>query len=88
MPRIHLPALVELTCTSCGKPMTVESHLINGRSSVHCPFCRFEYNIYDGLSGQLRRQIYHALRDEIERRVYEQHQMNHPDYFEDEGNVR
>jgi hypothetical protein len=87
MPRIHLPETVELRCTACRLPMLLESKLLSERETLSCPFCRSEFSIYEGLSGKLRRQIYHAIRDELERRVYEQHQMNRPDYFEDAQNL-
>jgi hypothetical protein len=60
---------------------------LHERRLIYCPFCGQEFEIYAGLSGQLRRRFYHAIRDHIERRVYEQQQIDRDDYFEDRSNL-
>jgi uncharacterized Zn-finger protein len=87
MINIDLPEKLELTCPGCEASFTISPKLLHQRSELHCPACSVQFHVYDGLTGQVRRQMYYAVRDAIEQRVYEQYQMNRHDYFEDWGNI-
>ena len=89
MIKVSLPGMVELHCPDpgCAGAFTVTSNALNSCPALFCPFCGQKFDVYAGLSGQLRRRVYHAIRDHIERRVYEQQQIDKEDYFEDESNL-
>jgi hypothetical protein len=87
MVRVNLPREIELLCPTCRSKFRLATRTLTQRQTVHCPFCTAEFNMYDALDGLLRRQLYHAIRNAIEHRVYEQKRMEQPDYFEDRANL-
>ena len=87
MIRVDLPGLLELNCPKCGGGFSIAPSQLQDKTLLHCPLCAAAFNLYDGLSGQTRRRVYHAVRNALEQRVYEQYQMNRSDYIEDWGNL-
>lgn len=87
MVRVSLPGEVELTCPECQQRFKVASRSLSGRSTLTCPFCAQPFQTYDAFDGLLKRQVYHAVRDAVEHRVYEQKHMESPEYFEDKANL-
>lgn len=85
---VDLPAQVSITCPACGRGFSVASRDLSQRERLGCPFCSEEFDVYIGLEPQLRSKVYHAMRNAVEQRVYEQQQMDSGDYFEDAANVR
>jgi predicted Zn finger-like uncharacterized protein len=71
MVKVALPAKLDLTCTHCRASFGVVLAQLSGRNALRCPFCTGEFSLYDGLTGQDRKRIYHAIRDDLERQVYE-----------------
>jgi hypothetical protein len=90
MIQVSLPGIVELHCPAeeCKGEFHVTSTRLNNCIGLFCPFCGKPFTVYDGLGGQLRRKVYHAIRDHLERRVYEQQQIDREGYFEDEANLK
>lgn len=84
---VLLPAELDLECPQCKGSFSVPAMEISRRQFVGCPLCSRNFNVYDGLSGEVRRRIYHAVRDYIEQRVYETRAMERPGYFEDQANL-
>jgi hypothetical protein len=87
MINIDLPEKLEMTCPGCEISFIISPKLLHEREELYCPACGKQFSCYDGLTGQTRRQLYHAVRDAMEQRVYEQYLMNRHDYFEDWGNI-
>ena len=87
MVRVSLPREIELHCPECRGKFKTTTRSLSKRATVNCPYCACEFSVYDALNGLLRRQVYHAIRDELERRVYEQKHMEQPGYFEDKANI-
>lgn len=84
---IDLPAQVGLRCPQCGLAFAMAAADLDGVALLHCPRCAVGFDLYGGLEPQLRSKIYHALRNAIEQRVFEQQQIERGDYFEDEANL-
>ena len=87
MVQVQLPKQIELKCPECSLVVLIPSRQLSGRSLLTCSFCAQAFNVYDALEGPLRRQIYYAIRDELEQRIYEQKRIELPGYFEDTANV-
>ena len=71
MAKVSLPDRIELTCTACREIFFVHLRQLRGQDEICCPFCAARFNLFDALTGTNRRQVYYAIRDEIERLVYE-----------------
>lgn len=84
---IELPALVELNCPICEAEYSLGSGRLSGLERVFCPVCGAQASVYDSLHGEVRRRIYHAIRDALEHSIYEQQLMDRLDYFEDKANL-
>ena len=84
---VDLPAQSGMHCPHCNLGFSIASADLHGRETLHCPFCGQCFDVYTGLEPQLRSKVYHALRNSVEQRVYEQQQMDSGDYFEDEANL-
>lgn len=84
---IDLPAQVGIRCPACGRTFSVCSENLHGVERLHCPFCAGSFDVYSGLEPQLRSKLYHAIRNAVEQRVYEQQQMDSRGYFEDRANL-
>ena len=67
---VNLPGALELTCPQCSKSFTTKARHLDAQDQVKCPFCDNQFGIYQGLAGRLKRKVYHAVRDELEHRVY------------------
>ncbi len=87
MVRISLPGEVEVTCPACRQSFKLASRSLSGRPTLTCPFCTENFQTYDAFDGLLKRQVYHAVRDALEHRIYEQKRMESPEYFEDMANL-
>lgn len=87
MIQVDLPAVVDFSCPACGASFSMATLELHELAELACPSCGKRFSFYDGLSGLTRRQVYHAVRDAMEQRVFEQYQMNRSDYFEDWGNI-
>ena len=70
MIHVRLPELVSLVCPHCRKRCQLRAELLHERDQLHCPACGQASNIYEMLAGPLRRRLYHAVRDEMENRIY------------------
>ena len=77
--KILLPDKLELTCTHCRETFKVKSSSTHNKAEITCPFCAKMSNLSDCLPTRVRRQIYHALRDEFEQRVYSKHRELYPE---------
>jgi hypothetical protein len=84
---VTLPGVLDLTCPGCKAEFSIAAKLVSRRQFVTCPLCAKNFNTYDGLAGDVRRRIYHAVRDYIEQRVYENQAMEREGYFEDRANI-
>lgn len=84
---VTLPGELKLDCPNCKGQFSVPAVHISRRQFIGCPLCLKNFNVYDGLSGDVRRRIYHAVRDYIEQRVYETKAMESQGYFEDKANL-
>jgi hypothetical protein len=71
MARVSLPEQIELTCTACREVFFVRLRQLRDRDEISCPFCAARFNLFDALTGTTRRKVYYAIRDELERLVYE-----------------
>lgn len=71
MAKVTLPERIALTCTTCREVFIVQLRQLRGRDEICCPFCAARFNLFDALTGTTRRQVYYAIRDELERQVYE-----------------
>jgi uncharacterized protein YbaR (Trm112 family) len=78
---------LELRCRHCHAQFQVAATSVSGREALYCPFCGKLFSIYDGLPPDMRRRIYHAIRNLMEQRIHEQRRMNMREYFEDEANL-
>jgi hypothetical protein len=85
--RIELPAVMEFCCPSCRAIYSISSRQLGEAELIYCPLCGLQSSLYDSLDGEVRRRIYHAVRDALEHRIYEQQQMDKGDYFEDQANL-
>jgi transcription elongation factor Elf1 len=84
---IELPSRVDFTCPACHAEYSIEALLLSSRETLYCPLCGISSSVYESLHGEVRRRIYHAVRDAIEHNVYEQQMMDRQDYFEDKANL-
>ena len=84
---VTLPGELKLDCPSCRGSFSLPAVHASRRQFIACPLCLKNFNVYDGLSGDVRRRLYHAVRDYIEQRVYETKAMESRDYFEDQANL-
>ncbi|MCH7472895.1 hypothetical protein IIA79_08095 [bacterium] len=87
MAKISLPKTLDFACPRCRGAFAIPSVELAGRRELTCPYCADRFLVYYGLSGKVRRQIYHVVRDELEQRVYEHKLMERPSYFEDLANL-
>lgn len=71
MIKVTLPGTIELVCPACRERFQLGLSQLGGKAEMGCPFCAAKFNIYDGLTGQSRRKVYHAIRNELERQAYE-----------------
>lgn len=71
MIKVTLPGTIELACPACRERFQLVLSQLGGQAALSCPFCAGKFDIYDGLTGQSRRKIYHAIRNELERQAYE-----------------
>jgi hypothetical protein len=71
MIKITLPGRIELRCTACREAFKVEARQLHGRRELSCPFCRETVDLYNSMSPTERRQIYYAIRDALEQRIYD-----------------
>jgi hypothetical protein len=71
MIKVTLPGAIEIACPACRERFTLKLRQLGGQAELGCPFCAARFNIYDGLTGQNRRKVYHAIRNDLEQRVYE-----------------
>lgn len=84
---IEVPAMLELSCPLCKANYSIESNRLAQVADIYCPICGARSSLYESMAGEVRRRIYHAVRDELEHRIYEQQQMDSGDYFEDRANL-
>ena len=87
MIRIVLPASVSFTCPGCRVQFSMAARSLEQRQTVGCPICSVEMGIFESIAVDLRRRIYHSVRNHIEQRVYEQQQLDKASYFEDLANL-
>lgn len=85
--RVDLPGELALTCPQCGAQFRMDTPALSGVTVLYCPRCSRPAELYDLLEPQLRRKVYHAVRDALEQRVHEQRQMDEASYFEDTANL-
>jgi hypothetical protein len=71
MVRVVLPGKLSLTCPHCRGAFDAALRNLSGCRALSCVFCGGQFNLYDALSPMDRRRVYHAVRDELERQVYE-----------------
>jgi hypothetical protein len=71
MVKVVMPGRMNIKCTHCRASFGVELAQLRGIAELSCPFCAGKFSLYDGLTGQDRKRVYHAIRDELERQVYE-----------------
>jgi hypothetical protein len=86
-PYVALPEVMQLQCPVCFVGFSMRAVDVSRREQLHCPACGKRSELYDMLDPQLRRQVYQAVRDAMEQRIYEQRVMDDREYFEDERNV-
>lgn len=77
--RVDLPARLDLACPHCRGAFAVKTKALHKRPDLQCPFCAGRVSIYDALPVQLRRRVYHALRDSVESDVYQRYRQIHQD---------
>ncbi|GEM_PF-2637151 len=77
--RIDLPEQLTLCCPHCDASIGVRSKSLDGHGELVCPFCAESISLYDALPVQLRRRVYHALRDALESDVYHVYRRRHRD---------
>ena len=70
MIHVRLPHIVSLVCPACHERCELGAELLHNRDQLHCPVCGASSDIYGMLAGPLRRRLYHAVRDEMENRIY------------------
>ena len=78
--RINLPEEVQFTCPGCTGKFRLQARLLHGREQLTCPSCAVSFTVYDGLPAMLKRKAYHALRDELERIMYNKYNEHHTEF--------
>ncbi len=68
--KISIPETVNISCSSCDNSFGILTRNLAGRTELFCPACGEPIDIYSGLDAQVRRRMYQAVRNEIERNVY------------------
>jgi hypothetical protein len=86
-PYVALPEVLQLQCPACFIGFSMRAADVSRREQLHCPACGRRSELYDMLDPQLRRQVYQAVRDAMEQRIFEQQAMDAREYFEDERNL-
>jgi hypothetical protein len=83
MPNIALPAQVSLKCPSCNQGYALPREALHQREQLFCPCCGVVCSVYASLGLAERRKVYGAVRTFLEQRLYDQQQLDNPDYSED-----
>jgi len=71
--KVLLPENLNLRCPKCKAVFTIPSKSLDGKLELTCPMCGRNGDSLDFLPTKVKRQVYHALRDEVERDIYQRY---------------